>query len=141
MKRVLGGWSTKIHVLRSSSMLKSARGIADKALVFFVVNAAIPPLLLFMLSKAQGELVYSLLWPLIAYFVACLFSIALLQVGRSALAEYSLDSAQRLFLLSGVLGLFTGLIIGGLLTLRARSAILKAVEVERVKKPRRGEAP
>ncbi|MEM4870528.1 MAG: hypothetical protein QXF68_02550, partial [Thermofilaceae archaeon] len=61
-------------------------------------------------------------------------SLALLLASRSALSERSLESAQRLLLVTGVLGLFTGLIVGGLLALRARSIALKAIEAKSVKR-------
>ena len=114
--------------------MRLARGSLNKALPFFVVNAAIPPTLLLALSRMGSDLVYILLWPSVMYFVICLLSTLLLLTGRSALAEYSFSSAQKLLTIAGVLGLFTGLVVGGLLTLRARNYVLRSVEAERIKK-------
>lgn len=121
-------------MLRSWQILKSAENTLWKATPLFVVNASIPPALLLFLSRIGGEIIYTALWPLTAYFSACVLSIVLLLASRNALSERSLESAQRLLLLTGVLGLFTGLIVGGLLALRARSIALKAVEAKSVKK-------
>ncbi|MEM1697549.1 MAG: hypothetical protein QXG48_02725 [Thermofilaceae archaeon] len=90
--------------------------------------------MVWLLPRIIGESIYVLLWPLVAYFLVCTLSIALLIVSRSALSERSLESARRLLLLTGVLGLFTGLVVGGLLALRARSIAMKAIEAKRVKR-------
>ncbi|MEM0010583.1 MAG: hypothetical protein QXN94_01305 [Thermofilaceae archaeon] len=121
-------------MLRSTQILRSAEQTLRRATPLFVINALIPPLMLWLLPRIIGESIYMLLWPLIAYFVACTLSLALLLASRSALSERSLESAQRLLLVTGVLGLFTGLIVGGLLALRARSIALKAIEAKSVKR-------
>ena len=103
--------------------IREARSSAAKAVPFFVANAALPPALILALSRLEPAVVYTLLYPLIAYFALCLLSLALLLAGRGALAEGSLQPAQRLLLLAGILGLFTGLAAGGLLALRARKLV------------------
>lgn len=128
-------------MLHRHQLVRLARSFLSKALPFFVVNAVIPPTLLMMLSRVGSALVYVVLWPIVVYFAFCLFSILLLFAGRSALTEYSLDSAQKLLLVAGTLGLFTGLILGGLFTLRARNYVLRSVEAERIKKQGRAGTP
>ncbi|MEM3964541.1 MAG: hypothetical protein QW584_02315 [Thermofilaceae archaeon] len=121
-------------MLRGSQILRSAEQTLRRATPLFVINALIPPLMVWLLPRIIGESIYVLLWPLVAYFLVCTLSIALLLVSRSALSERSLESARRLLLLTGVLGLFTGLVVGGLLALRARSIAMKAIEAKRVKR-------
>jgi hypothetical protein len=124
----------RIGVLRASQALKRAEELVRKAIPLYVVNALLPPLAIFALSRADS-LVYLLLAPLVIYEALCLLSLALLLAGRSALTEYSVSSAHRLLLAAGALGVFTALVAGGLLALKARESVAQALSArERVKK-------
>lgn len=124
----------RIGVLRASQALKRAEELVGKAIPLYVVNALLPPLAIFALSRADS-LVYLLLAPLVIYEALCLLSLALLLAGRSALTEYSVSSAHRLLLAAGALGVFTALVAGGLLVLKARESVAQALSArERVKK-------
>ncbi|MCC6051030.1 MAG: hypothetical protein LM580_10005 [Thermofilum sp.] len=121
-------------MLRASQALKRAEELVRKAIPLYVVNALLPPLAIFALSRADS-LVYLLLAPLVIYEALCLLSLALLLAGRSALTEYSVSSARRLLLAAGALGVFTALVAGGLLVLKARESVAQALSArERVKK-------
>lgn len=121
-------------MLRSAQLLKTAERFLSRAMPFYVVNAFLPPLLLLLLSRVSEELTYAALWPLTAYCALCILSIALLQASRTALSERSFESVRKLLLATGILGLFTGLLVGGLLALRARAVALQAAEAKSVKK-------
>lgn len=124
-------------MLRTSQILKRSRELIGKAVPFYVINAMLPPIAIFALSRAES-VVYAVLAPLVVYEGACLLALALLLAGRNALGEYSLESACRLLLAAGVMGLATALVIGGIMVLRARrsitQALAKAPGRERVKK-------
>jgi len=122
------------YVLRSSRTLRLASDLVNKSIPFYIANAALPPLLLLLIARINDSLAYATLWPLTAYFAACVAATLLLLIGRGSLMEYSLDSARKLLLVAGALGLLTGLVVGGLLVLRARAMISGVTGAERVKK-------
>lgn len=119
--------------------IESARTALTKAMPFYLANSLIPPLILLLASRHGWA--YVILWPIVAYEVACILSLLFLYMARSAVSDYSLLSARRLMLISGTLGLFTALIAGGLLTLSARKRINALIEGGRLARGSRFKSP
>jgi len=112
-------------MLSKVQALERVHSLLGKALVLFVVNALIPPLAL--LVSARLNLIYRILWPTVIYEVACIASLLAFYMAREALAEYSFRPALKFMTIAGSLGLITGLVAGGVLVLKARSILRRAV--------------
>lgn len=80
-------------------------------------------MLLTILAYAHVNYVNLIMFWLVIYELICLASLLLLLMARSMVSDYSLKNAQQILRVTGVLGLFTALIIGGVMVLRASRLI------------------
>ncbi|RLF00395.1 MAG: hypothetical protein DRJ57_00960 [Thermoprotei archaeon] len=108
-------------MLRGVRTLEAVHSTLTRAMLLYLINSLVPPLLLLLASRHGWA--YTILWPAVVYEVVCIVSLLAIYMARSAVSDYSLPSARRLMLLAGILGLFTALIAGGLLTLNARKRL------------------
>lgn len=112
-------------MLEARSIVREARRFLSWAAPLYIVNVLIVPILI-LAGPRIGLEVQLLLLPLILYESLALASLIALFAGRRELLEYSLNTAGRLLLFAGVCGLFTGLVAGGILVLKAVGTVKRA---------------
>jgi len=109
-------------MLQARTLVDEVYRTSTRALPFYMLNSIIVPLVILVARRIYIDL-YGLLPILILYEIIALISMVILFMGRRALLNFSLRAAYRAFIIAGVLGLITGLFIGGVLVLRTTSSI------------------
>lgn len=110
-------------MIRGMRIFRETNALLSQATIFYAVGALMPAMLLAALAFARVEYVDLVMPWVIVYELICLLSLVLLLMARSMISDYSLKNARRLMRVAGVLGLFTALIIGGVVALRASRLI------------------
>lgn len=125
-------------MIRGMRIFRETRALLSRATVLYALGTLVPAMLLAALAFARANYVNLIMPWLIVYELICLASLILLLMARSMVSDYSLKNAQLILRVTGVLGLFTALIIGGVVVLRA-SRLISGFEVsERRESLKRG---
>jgi len=110
-----------MYVAQKEAIRKASRYMS-LAVIFYILNCIGAAVYIFFGAGGNFQLG-------LAYTVACLLSFALVMVTRRLLDDYALDTFNILSIVVGTLGIFTGLVVGGILVFLARYELTKELEV------------